>query len=418
MNPYTFKRLLRRPWLSLLSLILTGAMCFLLCFLTGYLENQKQELETTRTSFEISCVVTTRDGAQSTGLRMSSKYIGAVGEESPLYPFIKDLQITKEFEGVIKDDLKGAQNTKDSFDPKVTVLGTSDERCHDALNTRLGSQVVMLTEDPFYGTADRVCIVSETLYRILTNTRKEELKALEWEGVEITEELENAPFTLTVKLTDPKVDPFFEPELGKGEVKLTVVGYHLGKGQHVFLPFDASQEIAGEISNRWSCDSITFTAADNLRLEELAMAASEFFGEVVPAGSLYSDPPFALTIHDEQYRATLATLEQNIRRTQILLPLLLLLGLGMGFLVSFLATRGEKRSYALMRTQGLTRGKLLMSILVEQTVLPMAAALAIGLGLGNPAPALMYLVCHCVGCVPVAVKAVRMPPTAILREQE
>ena len=61
MNPYTLKRLLRRPWLSLLSIILTAAMCFLLCFLTDYLENQQQELETTRLSFEISCVVTTRD---------------------------------------------------------------------------------------------------------------------------------------------------------------------------------------------------------------------------------------------------------------------------------------------------------------------------------------------------------------------
>ena len=33
MNPYTLKRLLRKPWLSLLSIILTAAMCFLLCFL-------------------------------------------------------------------------------------------------------------------------------------------------------------------------------------------------------------------------------------------------------------------------------------------------------------------------------------------------------------------------------------------------
>lgn len=418
MNPYTFKRLLRRPWLSLLSLILTGAMCFLLCFLTGYLENQKEELETTRTSFEIACVVTTRDGAQSTGLRMASKYIGAMKEGSPLHPFIKELQITKEFTGVIQDELKVAWNMEDKLDEKVTVLGISSDRCHDSLNARLGSEVVMLSEEDFYGSADRVCIVSETLYRILTGVRKEELKMMEREDLEITEEMENAPFTLTIKVTDPKVDPFYEPDMGKGEITLTVAGYHLGKGQHVFIPYDAAMDIAGEISNRLSCDSITFIAADNLRLEELALAASEYFGEVVPAGSLYADPPFALTIHDEQYRATLATLEQNIRRTQILLPLLLLLGLGMGFLVSFLATRGEKRSYALMRTQGLTRGKLLFSILVEQTVLPLAAALAIGLGLGNAAPALMYLVCHCIGCALVAVKAVRVPPTAILREQE
>lgn len=416
MNPYTLKRLLRRPWLSLLSIILTAAMCFLLCFLTDYLENQQQELETTRLSFEISCVVTTRDGTQATGLRMPSMYIGAVGEDSVLYPFIKDLQITKEFTGTIKDDVRPGMD--DKYDPSITLLGVSHEKCHDSLNTSLGSIVEMFSDEEFYGSTDRVCIVSETLYRVLVNTRKADLKDMEDAGLEVTDEMRGAPYTLTIKATDPKVDPFFEPDRGKGDITLTVAGYHMGKGQTVFIPFNAAQEFAGEISNRWSCDSITFTAADNLRLEELALAASEYFGEVVPAGSLYADPPFALTIHDEQYRATLATLEQNIRRTQILLPLLLLLGFGMGFLVSFLATRGEKRSYALMRTQGLTRGKLLFSILAEQTVLPLAAAVIIGSVFGNVLPAIMYLVCHCVGCTLVAVKAVRVPPTAILREQE
>lgn len=416
MNPYIIKRLLRRPWLSLLSLILTGAMCFLLCFLTDYLENQQQELETTRLSFEISCVVTTRDGTQANGLRMASRYIGAVGEDSGLYPFIEELQITKEFTGTIKDEMRPGMD--DDYDPAVTILGVSHEKCHDSLNSSLGSIVELFSDASFYDSSQRVCIVSETLYRVLVNTRKADLKDMEDAGLEVTDEMRDAPYTLTIKATDPKVDPFFEPDRGKGDITLTVGGYHMGKGQTVFISFNAAMEFAGEISNSWSCDSIAFKAADNLRLEELALAASEYFGEVVPAGSLYADPPFALTIHDEQYRATLATLEQNIRRTQILLPMLLLLGFGMGFLVSFLATRGEKRSYALMRTQGLTRGKLLFSILAEQTLLPLAAVVVVGSVFSNVLPVVMYLVCHCVGCTLVAVKAVRVPPTAILRAQE
>lgn len=416
MNPYTIKRLLRRPWLSLLSLILTGAMCFLLCFLTGYLERQERELETTRTSFDIYCVVTTRDGTQATQLRMAGMYIGAVSEGSGLYPFIEDLQITKEFEATILDSFDNVREY--DYTGKATLLGVSNELCHDAINSAIGSQVVMLSQEDFYSATDRVCIVGEIVYRLLTETRSAELTAMEEAGIPVTDEMRNAPYTLTLQVTDPKVNTTYEPELGRGQITLTVAGYYMGKGSHVFMPFGAAAEFAQEISNRISCDSIAFRAADNLRLEELAAAAAEYFGEVVPAGSFYADPPFALTIHDEQYRATLATLEQNIRRTQILLPLLLLLGFGMGFLVSFLATRGEKRSYALMRTQGLTRGKLLFSILVEQTALPLAAVLVMGLAFRNMLPALMYLACHCVGCALVAVKAVRVPPTAILREQE
>lgn len=416
MNPYTIKRLLRRPWLSILSLILTGAMCFLLCFLTGYLERQEQELETTRTSFDISCVVTTRDGARSTGLRMSSRYIGAVSEGSGLHPFVKDLQITKEFTGFILTEMR--PSSYDNYSEEVTLLGVSHEKCHDSLNAALGSQVVMLSGDSFYDSTERGCIVSEVLWRTLNSTRKSELADLENAGVTVTEDMHSAPYVLEIKTTDPMIDPEFEPNRGRGTVTLTVAGYHLGKGDTVFIPFDAAMDIAYEFSGSSSCDSITFTAADNLRLEELAEAASEFFGEVVPAGSFYADPPFALTIHDEQYRATLATLEQNIRRTRILLPMLLLVGFGMGFLISFLSTRGEKRSYALMRTQGLTRGRLLISVLVEQTVLPLAAAFITGSLLGKLLPAAAYLSCHCLGCILVAVKAVRVPPTAILREQE
>lgn len=416
MNPYTIKRLLRRPWLSILSIILTGAMCFLLCFLTGYLERQEQELETTRTSFDISCVVTTRDGARATGLRMSSRYIGAIEEGSRLHPFIRDLQITKEFTGLILSEMR--PSPYDNYREDVTVLGVSDEKCHDSLNTALGSQVVMLGGDSFYDSSERICIVSEVLWRTLNSTRKSELADLENAGIPITEEMRTAPYILEIRTTDPMIDPEFEPDRGRGTVTLTVAGYHLGKGDTVFIPFGVAMDISQEFSGRQSCDSIAFTAADNLKLEELAEAASEFFGEVVPAGSFYADPPFALTIHDEQYRATLATLEQNIRRTRILLPMLLLVGFGMGFLISFLSTRGEKRSYALMRTQGLTRGRLLISVLVEQTVLPLAAALTTGALLGKLLPAAAYLCCHCVGCILVAVKAVRVPPTAILREQE
>ena len=416
MNPYTIKRLLRRPWLSILSIILTGAMCFLLCFLTGYLQRQEQELETTRTSFDITCVVTTRDGARATGLRMASRYIGAVSEGSGLYPFVKDLQITKEFSCIIRTDMR--PGLYDDYKSEVTVLGVSHEKCHDSLNAALGSQVVMVSEGPFYDSTEPLCIVSEVLWRTLNTTRKAELEDLESAGITVTDQMRTAPFVLEIRTTDPKVDPEFEQDLGRGTVTLTVAGYHLGKGDTVFIPFAVAMDIAQEFSARLSCDSIAFTAADNLKLEELALAASEFFGEVVPAGSFYADPPFALTIHDEQYRATLATLEQNIRRTRILLPMLLLVGFGMGFLISFLATRGEKRSYALMRTQGLTRGRLLLSVLVEQTLLPLTAALTIGAVLGKLLPAAAYLCCHCTGCILVAVRAVRVPPTAILREQE
>ena len=398
MNPYLLKRLQRRPWLSLCSLVLTGAMCFLLCFMTGYLERQERELEQTKISFDILCVVTSRDGTSSTSLRMPSMNIGTVREDSGLYPHIRDLRITKELTYSSTDIYK-----TDKSEPRsAPMLGISSERCADALDPAVGGDVVYLTED-FYEQEDRVCLVSEEHYRSLKKLQPD---------------VEDGIYTISCLIEDPYINREVTPEWGQGRAELTVVGYYKGKGETIYLPFEACCALVGEISGRISCDSIAFLAADNLHLEELADAASDYYGEVVPGLSENAHPAYALTIHDEQYRATLATLEQNIRRTQILLPLLLLLGFGMGFLISFLATRGEKRSYALMRTMGLTRGKLFFSILLEQTLLPLLAAAAIAAAMANILPCVLYLCCHCVGCAAVAIRAVRVPPTAILREQE
>lgn len=398
MNPYLLKRLQRRPWLSLCSLILTAAMCFLLCFMTGYLQRQEQELEQTKVSFDILCVVTSRDGTRSSGLRMAGMYIGSVGDTSTLNPHIRDLRITKELT-YSSTDLHKTDNTEPRSAP---MLGVSSEHCADALDPSVGGDVVYLTEG-FYESTERICLVSEEHYRSLKKLQPE---------------VEDGIYTISCLIEDPFINRDNSPEWGRGRSELTVVGYYKGKGETIYLPFEGCCDLVGEISGRISCDSISFLAADNLRLEELAQAASEHYGEVVPGMTQNAQPAYALTIHDEQYRATLATLEQNIRRTQILLPLLLVLGFGMGFLISFLATRGEKRSYALMRTVGLTRGKLLLSIMLEQTLLPLLSAAIIGAVMSNMIPCLMYLICHCVGCAAVALRAVRVPPTAILREQE
>ena len=114
----------------------------------------------------------------------------------------------------------------------------------------------------------------------------------------------------------------------------------------------------------------------------------------------------------------MAALEQNIQRTALLVPLILLVSLGVGFLVSVLPTRSERRTYALMRTLGMTRGRLFGSILREQLLLPTTAAVFCAIAAGKPLSALSYLIFHTIGCCIAVVRSVRVPPTAILREQE
>ena len=45
MDAYFFKRIIRRPWFSIVSLIIAGTLCFLICSLSGYRQEQQAELE-------------------------------------------------------------------------------------------------------------------------------------------------------------------------------------------------------------------------------------------------------------------------------------------------------------------------------------------------------------------------------------
>lgn len=383
MNPYILKRLWRRPWLSLCSLILSGVLCFLLSYTSGYVRQQERELAGTRDSFEVLCVVTNRSGTRSTSLRMTPMELSAItGEDSPLAPHMKDLRLTKEF--LANGSVLGLQNEE--------LLGVTNPRCSQRLDPEMGGEVTLWQED-FWEREDYVCLISQESYsRLLPPEEPRDIR-------------------LKVSIQDPCS--------GNAQaVELTVAGVYSGSGQTIFLPFQAAANLSIVLSDRITCDSAAFLARDNRLLPALSQAAGRDFGTVDPAAGDGGTPRLALTIHDEVYRATVATLEQNIHRAELILPLLLILCLLCGLLIGFLGTRNEIRSYALMRTLGSDRRRLLLSIIAEQSLLPFVASAATALFMKAPVQALLCLVFQIAGCIPPTVKAVRTPPTAILREQE
>lgn len=382
MDPYLWKRLWRRPWLSASGLILSAVLCFLLVFLTGYQQSQETELAQIKTQYDIRCLITDRKGTKSTGLRQEDAAAVFVLDQSEqgLGQYIRDVRITKEFTFTALDAAA-----------EGTLVGVTNERCAADLDPAKGGAVTLF-DDNFYQQDGYKCIVSEWLYK----------------------ELEQDVITLYIQ--DPYVDPKSYAFYGTGTIEFQVAGWYAGDGSEIYMSFAGTQRLADEYSGGLrSFDSMEFLAADNENLEGILTASRTYFGAVDPSSSY---PKLAITIQDEQYRATVAALEQNIERTGHLLPVVAVLGLGMGFLISFLATRGERRTYALMRTLGMTGGRLFLAIMREQIILQFFAALLIGLLMGKPLPAFVYLLCHTLGCCAAVVRSVRVPPTAILREQE
>ena len=276
----------------------------------------------------------------------------------------------------------------------MAVTGVTNPRCAQVLDPGQGGYVTWL-EEGFYESSENICIVSQMTYDSLEEK------------------------VLPVYLTDPvSWKRWKHPQTGLPILELRIVGFYTGAGADVYIPFGTAQRLSEEACGKGGCDAIAFLAADNEGLEALHKAASPVFRSVNPLIGNSKDSNLALKIYDEQYRATVAALEQNIQRTVLLLPLILLVSLGVGFLVSVLATRSERRTYALMRTLGLTRGRLLGSILREQLLLPLTAAVLCAVVAAKPLSALCYLIFHTIGCCIAVIRSVRVPPTAILREQE
>lgn len=381
MDPYLLKRLWRRPWLSACTLILCAVLCFLLIFLTNYQQSQIAQLDQVKQSYDILCVVTSRQGMNSNSLRQSNEAVLCAQDQSEdgLGQYIRDLRITKEY--IYSAPALGIK--------EQMLIGVTNERCVEQLNPAMGRTVTYFTKD-FYDQDGYQCIVSEELYSTLEET------------------------TIQLFIEDPFVSS--QIYIGTGVINFQVVGYYTGGGNQIYMTFSASQRLADEICGGLrSFDSMSFLAADNQQLDKIRKANPSIFALENASPNW---PALGIMIHDKQYLATVAALEQNIQRTGYLLPLVAVLSLGIGFLISFLATRGEQRTYALMRTLGMTRGKLVASIVREQMLLPLLAVVILALATSSPKPAGFYLGCYVVGCCIAVLRSIRSAPTAILREQE
>ena len=125
---------------------------------------------------------------------------------------------------------------------------------------------------------------------------------------------------LTLVVTDPVINPNDRPELARQEIAFQIAGYYAGSGNEMFMSYDAAQAMERAYFLCSTCDSISFLAANNRELDDLSQIASEMFGAVDPKAPAFTDG-VALTIHDQQYRATVTALAQNIRRSGYRPPL-------------------------------------------------------------------------------------------------
>lgn len=375
MDPYFIKHLWRKRISTAVTAVFCAVLCALICYLSVYVANEEAELENVRENMDIKCVVTNARGSQTTDLGIREKYIDFVmDEDSPFHPYVRDVVTTKYFydEG------------------NRSFIGVSNEVCVDVLDPAMGGSY--RTDVDFFNSSDYVCLVSAEQYETLKGT------------------------TVSAEIYDPRAKNE-DNTVRHRPYSFQVVGYYAGEGDTVYIPIRTAIEMASKISSRgyYKLEEMCFFVKDNSKLDEMKKAAKEVFIEALPTNDRVS-VNFALVFYDSNYLTTVATLKQSIGSTKLLLPFIMALGLGLGFVISYLSTRGESRRYALMRALGMTKGKLFFSVLREQSAVPAAVAVITAVVFASPLPALEFLLFYEAGCMISVSRVIKIRPVIILKE--
>lgn len=162
-------------------------------------------------------------------------------------------------------------------------------------------------------------------------------------------------------------------------VDLTVIGTVTGGPEGViYVPFYI--EFAQGISDAFSVDSCSFDIRDNTHLEESKAELYKTF--IQPNLSQQPDGlQYGLLVQDETYLHSLEEMESNLTMLQLLLPVLMVLTCGIGFFSGYLATRGRRKEFAVMRCLGMNSRKIFAIVFGEQAILALLGGVA-GLTLG------------------------------------
>ena len=262
------------------------------------------ELDWVSKNYEVIGHITDRNGTRSEHLMLSKRYVSYITDaENGLAYYARDLRLTKEFSAIV-DQNSGSM-----------LYGVTNERCDACLDKAYGGDYYSDVPN-FYNSEDYNCLVSEELYNRYKNG------------------------TMSIVVFDPYAKNS-ETGIESMEIGFKVVGWHKGNSSKVFIPFPAAMDIGERMAGSVSVDSASFVLKDNSKVDEVYKAAEKLFPKVDPNET---NPGYAMTIRDQQYKATITSIEQNIARTGYLLPIISLLGLAAGFLAGFLGTKGERHS--------------------------------------------------------------------------
>lgn len=165
----------------------------------------------------------------------------------------------------------------------------------------------------------------------------------------------------------------------RSEITLKVVGTHSASiPNQAYCPWDITTAIYQDLCLPFTWGSARFSIINTQRLDEFKMLLNTLRfvspNEVGLDALITSGNKLGFIINDRVLTNVNATIQGYIEFMLALYPVIYLLSVGIGFVVSYLLIRLRKPELAIMRSLGTSSGMVFMSFLGEQIVLSLAGA--------------------------------------------
>jgi hypothetical protein len=352
--PYVGRRIWRLKFQAMVLIALGLIFSMLLLNLNASLGTQRQKREEALVSLPILCVVADQRGEKTEDLYITATIFDRfVGEGGPLYPFLDKVCLKADF-AFDPDSLKLNQEPVEGLEissGERSIVAVTRIEAERNLAAEQGAEIHFLpgfSEECFQDTSRYYCLLPQDIYQLIP-------------GGQLS------------------VDIIFDsiPQPMALEYDLEVIGYYLSGGRDIYCNWQVAWDGFARADAVRHTDSLSFILKDNHKLAEFKAVAAEYF---VKAGSTEHSvfPLYSLAIHDQQFNVTIFALDRNIRLMQVVLPIMNVLAIGIGFVVSYTYIRNRKQEFAIMVSLGTGKGGVFSVVFLEQALLSL---LGISLGM-------------------------------------
>ncbi len=352
MFSYIISSIKRRKAANLVTVGISVMLVLLLNLYFGSIRSYQAQLLDLSENVPIFCQITNLNGTMGNEIFISEEIVEAL-EQSVYVKDLSYMTVVLAGEGDFKDvEYSKYLNLHTVGANSVAAIG---EVSYDMFSMDAQSLDELLSSDRME------CIVNENVLkkRGWQIGDRITLKCYYYDPASEVHKIEIHPMGGTVELT---VAGTMEEMAGKTNAVRT----------DIVIPGKASRNLFSQFGLKFFADTVTFHVKDPMDLNGFKEKMQEIgLMETVPeAGLSYSG--YALVVRDADFIASATHLRHSIELLQSFLPVVCILVLLIGYVVSYLAGNSRRAEFSLMRLQGVKKFPAAFLFLTEQLILVLA----------------------------------------------